>query len=191
MRWLSNSTVISVPPFWITRFCAAVKTLVFNQLWRLTRKPQSQWERWHWTDYVFLSMHLAQRDLHGGNGLGHAKFNRGPSNTGLKLAWLNIWGGWGGTSEAEEWMSVHAFLKPLRAFPLGMKRGWEWPWKEGRMKEKKKSWVGRKLETKDIPHQLLFITQRQQITAQPLINYFSIITSSVKSVHNQAWSSYY
>lgn len=39
-------------------------------------------------------------------------------------------------------------------------------------------------ETKDIPHQLLFITQRQQITTQPLINYFSIITSSVKSVHD-------
>lgn len=40
------------------------------------------------------------------------------------------------------------------------------------------------LETENIPHQLLFITQRQQITAQPLINYFSIITSSVKSVHD-------
>lgn len=57
---------------------------------------------------------------------------------------------------------------------------------EDRRMEKKKDGLGRTLETKDIPHQLLFITQRQQITAQPLINYFSIITSSVKSVHDQA-----
>lgn len=59
---------------------------------------------------------------------------------------------------------------------------------DGRIARKKRegAGLGRTLETKDIPHPLLFITQRQQITAQPLINYFSIITSSVKSVHDQA-----
>lgn len=58
---------------------------------------------------------------------------------------------------------------------------------EKRMKNR----VGWTLEREGIPHQLLFITQRQHISGQPLINCLSLITSSVKSVHNQAAGSYY
>lgn len=61
--------------------------------------------------------HLAQRDLHGGNEFRRAKFNRGPSNTGLKLAWLDILGERGGTSEAEAWMAGCVFLKPALDSP--------------------------------------------------------------------------
>lgn len=54
-----------------------------------------------------------------------------------------------------------------------------------------KNRVGWTLERMGIPHQPLFITQRQHISGQPLINCLNLITSSVKSVHNQAWGSYY
>lgn len=57
--------------------------------------------------------------------------------------------------------------------------------------ERMKNRVGWTLEREGIPHQLLFITQRQHISGQPLINCLSLITSSVKSVHNQAAGSYY
>lgn len=77
-------------------------------------------------------------------------------------------------------------LKTASGFPSRRVRMATEGGEDRRMGKKKKDRLGRTLETKDIPHQLLFITQRQQITAQPLINYFSIITSSVKSVHDQA-----
>lgn len=67
-------------------------------------------------------------------------------------------------------------------FPCGKWMEWESVTKEERMKNR----VGWTLERKGIPHQLLFITQRQHISGQPLINCLNLITSSVKSVHNQA-----
>lgn len=67
-------------------------------------------------------------------------------------------------------------------FPCGKWIEWESATEEERMK----NGVGWTLERKGIPHQLLFITQRQHISGQQQINCLNLITSSVKSVHNQA-----